>query len=52
MFEHITIPRHWLSEKNVPDLVRAEATDEGFAFTLGQTAFRYTRFGLEKEGDV
>ena len=50
--ERITIPAHWLEGQAIPDIVRAEATDEGFTFTLGERAFRYTRLGLEKEGDA
>lgn len=45
----VALPARWLSENAVPDEVAAEATTEGFRFSIGAMAFRYTRFGLEKD---
>lgn len=45
----VTIPAHWLAEGVIPEQVQAEATAEGFRFAIGAAAFRYTRFGLEKD---
>lgn len=45
----VAIPSHWLTESQLPDAVRAEPTAGGFRFSIGETAFRYTRFGLEKD---
>jgi CRISPR-associated endonuclease/helicase Cas3 len=49
IIRRVTIPARWLAENDVPDVVCAEATPEGFAFSIGKTTFRYTRFGLEKD---
>jgi CRISPR-associated endonuclease/helicase Cas3 len=45
----VAIPAHWMMEDTTPESVRAEPTAEGFRFSIGETAFRYTRFGLEKD---
>lgn len=45
----IQVPAHWLHGENVPKSVSAEATNDGFRFNVGRHAFRYTRFGLEKD---
>jgi CRISPR-associated endonuclease/helicase Cas3 len=45
----VAIPSHWLTASRVPDSVRAEPIAGGFRFSIGETAFRYTRFGLEKD---
>ncbi len=45
----VAIPSHWLTEGQAPESVRAELTEEGFRFSIGETSFRYTRFGLEKD---
>lgn len=47
--ERITIPAHWLFDGVVPERLEAEATADGFRFSIGNAAFRYTRFGLEKD---
>lgn len=47
--ERIQIPAHWLPEGLLPDAVSAEPTPDGFRFALADRAFRYTRFGLEKD---
>lgn len=45
----VSLPAHWLREDRVPDALQAHQTADGFAFSIGETAFRYTRFGLEKD---
>ncbi len=45
----IPVPAHWLEGEPVPEVLHAERTDTGFRFAIGITAFRYTRFGLEKD---
>lgn len=47
--ERLTIPAHWLSNGAVPERLEAKPTAEGFRFSIGNAAFRYTRFGLEKD---
>ncbi len=47
--ERITIPTHWLFDGVEPERLEAEATADGFRFSIGNAAFRYTRFGLEKD---
>lgn len=47
--ERVPIPAHWLPEGEVPDRVSAEPAPAGFRFQVGNRAFRYTRFGLEKD---
>lgn len=47
--ERVQIPAHWLPDAPLPDTVTAESNAEGFRFVLGDRAFRYTRFGLEKD---
>lgn len=47
--ERVQIPVHWLAEGDAPDTVHAEPMTDGFRFDLGGRAFRYTRFGLEKD---
>lgn len=45
----VPIPAHWIPEGPLPDTVHAAPTDGGFRFVLGNAAFRYSRFGLEKD---
>jgi CRISPR-associated endonuclease/helicase Cas3 len=45
----VALPSHWLPQGQVPESVRAEPAREGFRFSIGETRFRYTRFGLEKD---
>lgn len=47
--ERVQVPAHWLPDAPLPDTVTAEPNAEGFRFVLGDRAFRYTRFGLEKD---
>lgn len=47
--ERIAIPMFWLPEDDVPESVSAISTPDGFCFKVGTRAFRYTRFGLEKD---
>lgn len=49
IIRRIAIPARWLAENDVPDVVRAGATPEGFAFSIGKTTFRYSRLGLERD---
>lgn len=49
IIERVTIPARWLADEDVPDVVHAKDTPDGFTFSIGNTAFRYTRFGLEKD---
>lgn len=45
----VAIPSHWLTDAQAPETVRAEPIEGGFRFSIGETSFRYTRFGLEKD---
>ena len=45
----VAIPSHWLTDVQAPETVRAEPIEGGFRFSIGETSFRYTRFGLEKD---
>jgi len=45
----VQVPAHWLPEGDLPQVIAAEPTPEGFRFSLGTQNFRYTRFGLEKD---
>ena len=47
--DRVAIPARWLQGAEPPQTVSAEPTDEGFRFTIGPAAYRYTRFGLEKD---
>jgi CRISPR-associated endonuclease/helicase Cas3 len=47
--QRVAIPAHWLTKGQAPERLSAESTDEGFRFTVGAAALRYTRFGLEKD---
>jgi CRISPR-associated endonuclease/helicase Cas3 len=49
MISRVSIPAHWLGERNVPEQVQGRQEAAGFSFSIGETAFRYTRFGLEKD---
>lgn len=49
MIRRVAIPARWLKEKEVPETLRAEVVEGGFRFHIGETAFHYTRFGLEKD---
>lgn len=51
LVERILIPAHWLPEGGLPDTVAAQPNDDGFNFRIGDRAFRYTRFGLEKDDE-
>lgn len=48
LIRRVSIPAHWAPEGTPPDTVHAIPAEDGFRFTLGQAAFRYSRFGLEK----
>lgn len=45
----VLIPAHWLADAEIPEVVSAEKTPEGFRIILGNHTFRYTRFGLEPD---
>lgn len=48
--ERIPLPAHLApSLEQLPEQVPARAREDGFAFTLGDRCYRYTRFGLEVE---
>ncbi len=47
--ERVPIPAHWLEGETIPESLSVERTEEGFCFNVGANAFRYTRFGLEKD---
>ena len=47
--ERVAIPTFWLPEDRVPESVSVLSTAEGFCFEAGNRAFRYTRFGLERD---
>lgn len=47
--ERVQIPAHWLPDGPLPDAVEAQPIEQGFRFALGGRAFRYTRFGMEKD---
>ncbi|MHB1678763.1 MAG: CRISPR-associated helicase Cas3', partial [Sulfuriferula sp.] len=49
LIERVAIPAHWLGEGNLPEVAQAQATADGFCFSIGNTALRYTRLGLEKD---
>ncbi len=49
LIKRVSIPAHWLAQREAPETVRAERTPEGFRFSIGETAFRYSRLGLEKD---
>ncbi|WP_460034971.1 CRISPR-associated helicase Cas3' [Methylothermus subterraneus] len=49
MIRRVAIPARWLKEMQVPETLCAEVVEGGFRFQIGETAFRYTRFGLEKD---
>nr|WP_221933856.1 CRISPR-associated helicase Cas3' [Tepidimonas alkaliphilus] len=49
LIDRITIPAHWIADASAPDAIEATAMPEGFRFSVGQTAFRYTRLGLERD---
>lgn len=44
----VPIPARWLEGAEPPEVVSAEATEEGFRVRIGERAFSYTRFGLER----
>lgn len=47
--QRVAIPARWLKNTKVPETLTAEVVEEGFRFCIGKEAFRYTRFGLEKD---
>lgn len=49
LIERVSIPARWLREKDLPETICAHEMSEGFQFSVGETRFRYTRFGLEKD---
>lgn len=49
LIERVSIPARWLHDKDLPDSIHADEINEGFRFSAGETSFRYTRIGLEKD---
>lgn len=46
--ERVIIPVWWLNQAQCPERIDLEPGPDGFHFAVGQQAFRYTRFGLER----
>lgn len=51
MIERVLIPARWLRERDLPETICAHEMSEGFQFSVCETRFRYTRFGLEKDDE-
>lgn len=47
--DRVIVPAHWVPEGVTPEIVSAEVTEAGFRFDVATKAFRYSRFGLEKD---
>lgn len=47
--DRVSLPAHWLKGDSPPETLEAEPSPEGLRFRIGASAFRYTRFGLEKD---
>jgi CRISPR-associated endonuclease/helicase Cas3 len=47
--EHIAIPARWLQGQAPPEVLDVTPIEGGLRFVIGDRAFRYTRFGLEKD---
>lgn len=43
----VGIPAHMAPREPAPDVIDAEACEDGFRFVLGTRRYRYTRYGLE-----
>jgi len=50
LIDRIPIPAHWLPERTtLPDALDAEPVSDGLRILIGSRAFRYTRFGMERD---
>lgn len=49
MIDRIPVPARYLSGHLPPETVETISVEDGLRFRIGPAAFRYTRFGLEKD---